>query len=178
MPVHTAGLYSPVLKQLLIWNLPNRTDMLRTIRHEGFHQYLDTLAKDVPPWLNEGMAEYYQGSRSALGRPSPGRLQPRHLRSLALMRGKGRVPVEELTRMPYPKFYANPINNYAQGWALVHFLRRSTRRNRAIMDRLLQGLKAGKPYDAVRKEAFAGVDMKHLDAKFWEYVRALREKKN
>ena len=54
------GLYSPALKQLLIWNQPNRKKMLETVRHEGFHQYLDGVMSDPPPWLNEGLAMYYE----------------------------------------------------------------------------------------------------------------------
>ena len=32
----------------------------QTIQHEGFHQFARTLIQDdLPPWLNEGLAEYF-----------------------------------------------------------------------------------------------------------------------
>ena len=75
-PESTWGLYSSTLKQLLIWNLPDRADMMRTIRHEGFHQYLDRVMDDPPRWFNEGLAEYYEiadlvGSDWIEGQPHP-----------------------------------------------------------------------------------------------------------
>ena len=45
------------VKQLLIWNVPERESMLSTIRHEGFHQSLDRISGEAPDWLHEGMAE-------------------------------------------------------------------------------------------------------------------------
>ena len=57
---HTKGLYSPSLKQLLVRNLSDQQDMLETVRHEGFHQYLDRFLDNPPVWFNEGMAEYYE----------------------------------------------------------------------------------------------------------------------
>ena len=39
-------MYSPLLKQLLIWNTPDSDRMIRTARHEGFHQYLDARMAD------------------------------------------------------------------------------------------------------------------------------------
>ena len=38
LPPRFTGLYQPLLRQLVIWNLPTRDQMMRTIRHEGFHQ--------------------------------------------------------------------------------------------------------------------------------------------
>jgi hypothetical protein len=42
--------------------------MLRTVRHEGFHQYLDRMLPETPVWLNEGTAEYFETAVLAGGR--------------------------------------------------------------------------------------------------------------
>ena len=174
VPIHTAGLYSPRLKQLLIWNLANRTEMMRTIRHEGLHQFLDVLMPQAPVWFNEGLAEYFEQARTLRGAPVPGILQERHLRALALVRGKSRPTVDALMRMPRELFYARAQRHYPMSWALVHFLRHSGGARRKIFDGLVKGLKAGRPYVEVLKEVMAGVDMKKLDAAYWEHVRELR----
>ncbi|MCZ6573700.1 MAG: DUF1570 domain-containing protein, partial [Planctomycetota bacterium] len=70
---HTGGLYHVLLRQLLIWNRPRRDDMLSTVRHEGFHQYLHRLMPSPPRWFDEGLAEYFQSTDIAserdLGKP-------------------------------------------------------------------------------------------------------------
>ena len=53
--------------------------MLQTVRHEGFHQYLDRLVSNPPVWFNEGLAEYFE-MRDARERESWRRRErhPRH----------------------------------------------------------------------------------------------------
>jgi len=63
----SCGCYSGLLKCLLIRNLPKREDMMVTVRHEGFHQYLDRIMHDPPRWLNEGLAQYYEIARYERG---------------------------------------------------------------------------------------------------------------
>src|SRR5262249_57585851 len=55
-----AGMYSPLFKHLLVWNLPDRAEISRTLRHEATHQYLDMLGYHVPVWFNEGLATYVE----------------------------------------------------------------------------------------------------------------------
>ena len=173
---HSAGLYSPVLNQLLIWNLPRREDMLRTVRHEGFHQYLDLVAEDAPLWFNEGMAEYYEGSRMGAGRARGGQVRRDHLLVLeAALSGRDIVPLSSFLHMSRDAFYASGKMelHYAQGWAVVHFLRKGPARFREPFRTLMARLVEGATSKTAVTEAFAGLDLQELDASFVTYLRDL-----
>jgi len=169
----TAGLYYPVVKQLLIWNVPDFENMMRTVRHEGFHQYLDRLVGDAPIWLNEGLAEYYEGSRLVKGSWSDGEVQIGHVE---LLREKGFLPLREFVRIRPSAFYEPKAVHaaYAQSWALVHFLLNSGAENREVFDRVLDALIAGaRPIGAVEK-TFTEPVLARLEPEFARYVRQLR----
>jgi hypothetical protein len=109
---HTAGLYGAALKQLLIWNLPDKTAMLRT---------------------------------------------------------EQLLPTERFVAMPAKVFYRGSGRNYAQAWALVHFLRHGPEKWRPILPALLSSLASGKSPKSAVRVAFEGVDHKalHADLKTW-----------
>lgn len=170
---HTAGLYSPVLKQLLIWNLPKREDMERTIRHEGFHQFLDRLMSNPPTWLNEGTAEYWETAEREQGRLTGGQVRRDHIATL----------VRSRRALPSPKdfvygnradFYANAQLRYAQAWATVHFLRESGRKNAALFEKLWEELRSAGSTRNALDAAFAKVDWEEFETAFWEHLDALK----
>jgi hypothetical protein len=103
----------------------SREEALRTIYHEYSHLITVNLARDLPAWLGEGLAEYYStfevradGRRAMLGRPVPGHL--------ARLNDDGLIPLEQLLAVTHD----SPLYNegarrstfYAQSWALVHML--------------------------------------------------------
>lgn len=171
---NTAGMYSPVLKQLVLWNVPDRDDLLRTARHEGFHQYFDSVADDPPLWLNEGLAEYFadadytkagaaeiQLNRKALGalRDRPRELAP--LRSLLAM-------VDRST------FYAGDVSlNYAEAWAFVHFLQNSTPENQKLFADLIERLQSGSSARDALNAAFPEAEVARLAGEFARYLAKL-----
>jgi len=59
----SAAYWSPQRRELVAY-LPERgeAELLKTIRHEAFHQYLSyaTSMIAVSPWLNEGYAQYFE----------------------------------------------------------------------------------------------------------------------
>ncbi len=169
---NTAGLYSRMVKQLLIWNLPDLESMMRPVRHEGFHQYFDRLASDTPVWLNEGLAEYYEGSKLVKGAWSDGEIQAQHVETLAK---KGLVPLKEFVRIRPSVFYGEETAraSYAEAWALVHFLQSSGPENKKVFDRLLDALIAGtKPGDAI-DQVFTPELLARLEPEFASYVTRL-----
>ena len=171
-PESTAGVYIPILKQLLIWNLPDRENMMRTVRHEGFHQYLDSLASDVPVWFNEGMAEYYEIAGRERGQWTEGAVHPEHLRYFDSSSAKV-YELADFMKLPRETFYRDMTGNYAQAWAIIHFLRSTTRRNEAIFKKMLQGLVDGKPGELAIADACKGVDLGKLHQDFLEHLRGL-----
>jgi hypothetical protein len=167
---HSAGLYSPVLKQLLIWNLPKREAMVQTIRHEGFHQFLDRVMLDPPVWLNEGMAEFWETAKVESGKLVGG--QPRSNHVATLLRSKKAIPkLKDFVHGSRADFYRHAQQRYAQGWALVHFLRKGPAHAQKIFASLWETLRSGEgSTKAALDKAFAGVDWDKLDAEWWQWV--------
>ena len=63
----TAAYWSPQRRELVAHLSENgEAELLRTIRHEAFHQYLSyaTSMLSVSPWLNEGYAQYFEDTES------------------------------------------------------------------------------------------------------------------
>ena len=169
----TAGLYSPVVKQLLIWNLPDSEEMMRTVRHEGFHQYFDSLVGASPVWLNEGLAEYYEVSKLVKGAWSDGELHTQHLETLSEWEP---WKLEEFLRVQPGMFYAPSLVelSYAQAWAFVHFLQNGGKEPKKRFDALIDALIAGtRPKDAVAK-VFDAASLPKLEDEFRKYVERLR----
>ena len=172
---NTAGLYSPYLKQLLIWNVPQREMMFRTIVHEGFHQYLDMVAPGTPRWFNEGMAEYMELYETVNGKFTEGQSNPNHLDLLM----EAHMPLEDFLNMPVYAFYQGNISlHYAQGWALVHFLRNSGGDGKEIFDALFQGFKDSPSTSRVMEAAFSGVDLDDFEERFLAHIKKLYDKEN
>ncbi len=173
-PGRTAGMYSPALKQLLIWNLPDRDGMMRTVRHEGFHQYLDRLAEDPPVWLNEGLAECYELARVERGEWKTGQLHEGHLRRLREGE-KEWIPLQRFFDVDRETFYGKraPLH-YAQGWAFVHFLRHADREKSRRFRILFEALAGGAAQEEAVDRAFAGLDLEKLEEEFRSYVRAVK----
>ena len=160
---NVAGVYHPLLKQLLIWNLPRRDEMFATIRHEAFHQYLDRMMPTPPIWLDEGLAVHHEHAL-APGEPEP--------KSLAVLRKQGLKPLAGFVLQSPEAFYNDGERNYAQAWAFVAFLLRKEQRK--YFDLLWKELAAGSlPEPAVRK-AFAGVAWEQLDRELLVFVQGLK----
>ncbi|MCK6447560.1 MAG: DUF1570 domain-containing protein [Planctomycetes bacterium] len=171
---NTAGMYHMGLEQLLIWNQPDHEGMLRTVRHEGLHQFVDQSIGELPRWLNEGLAELYENAEFTRGPSRELLTHPEHLFVLRADDVK-LVSLAEFVRQDAAQFMADPEVSYAQAWALVHFLMTSSDERKALVDGLLTRARAGEhPADAV-EHAFAGVDFARLERDFVEHVAALSD---
>ena len=90
--------------------------MAEDLRHEVTHAYVHSAAPNVPVWLDEGIAKYYEVPRGGRGLNRPllkrlmTRIQQEHwqpdVRRLEQLTGS-----ENMTQ-----------DNYAEAWAWVHFL--------------------------------------------------------
>ncbi|MBK8100977.1 MAG: DUF1570 domain-containing protein [Planctomycetes bacterium] len=172
-PSHTAGLYSPVLKQLLIWNVQKREDMDRTIRHESFHQYLDRVLVEPPVWFNEGMAEFWETAKYEGGLLQGGQVRRDHV-ALLIRSKKDLVPLAQFVHGARSDFYANAQLRYAQAWALVHFLRKGPSGWQKLFPKVWTALRGDAPLREAIDGAFAGVDWPRFETEFWEHLRNLK----
>lgn len=64
----SAAYWSPQRRELVAYLSPDGgEELMRTIRHEAFHQYLSHAASMIAasPWFNEGYAQYFEDDESA-----------------------------------------------------------------------------------------------------------------
>jgi hypothetical protein len=175
-PAHTAGLYSPILKQLLIWNLPKREEMEKTIRHEGFHQFLDRALVDPPTWFNEGMAEFWETARRDNDRFTGGQPRPDHVATL--LQDRQQLPrLRDFVHGSAADYYAHADQRYPHGWALVHFLRKGPAQYQKLFPAVWEALRADSSMRAAMDKAFAGVDWDKFESDFWSYVGQMGQSK-
>ena len=168
-PENTAGVYTQTLRQLVIWNLPDREDMFRTIRHEGFHQYFDRLVEDSPRWLNEGLAEYYENTQVSGGRSREDLPHPTHL---PILKTKRPEDWKAFVFAGPGAFYRHP-NAYSYAWQLVHYLLHTTRENHDRFDLLIDRLVEGKSAEEALQEAFEGIDWRTFPYAMRAHAEAL-----
>ncbi|MCB1627362.1 MAG: DUF1570 domain-containing protein [Xanthomonadales bacterium] len=136
-----AGVYMHQDQRIIIWRQPVDQETFQTLRHETTHALLHEFVGAPPLWLNEGLAEYFEGLQTA---GSGGRVDANawyaELLSLA---GEGRPGLA----MDVLGADAKPFRNartaelyYAQSWALVDHLM-SSEGGQQLLASLLQALR-------------------------------------
>jgi len=128
-----------------------------------FHEYIHFLFKkyfqtaDLPVWLNEGLAEYFQTFRIKNERRAIfGEDRKNHLQ---LLRQYKIFPLKTLSEIDYATFSKTEISAkrlfYAQSWAVVYYLMRKTGGDlTARIENYLALIAAGKAREAAFEEAF------------------------
>lgn len=117
-----------------------------TIFHEYVHFLLDTNIgrSDLPPWLGEGLAEYFEtlqildDQRVFLGGPPSGHL--------TLLRKNGLIPLAEFFATDNSALHRGGAESrslfYAQAWAFTHYLLHANRNGGMRLDEILAALKS------------------------------------
>lgn len=97
------------------------------LRHEVTHAYLHSLVPNVPLWLDEGIAEYFEVSRGRRGLNRP------HLENLLarLRQDQWHPDLQRLERLDRP--FEMTLDDYAESWAWVHFLLEADFRHRQLL---------------------------------------------
>ena len=124
--------------------------LFRVLRHEGFHQFMYThISRGSPPWIDEGLAEYFEHSMDEWGNFSLETLPEHHIKVLRrAVKNNTLVPLIELLDMNRVKWNSQLSNNvlannqYAQSWSVVYFLLHGDEwRNRNYFDLYLKAMK-------------------------------------
>jgi hypothetical protein len=136
-------------------------ETLGRLRHETTHYVLAAHFYDVPPWADEGLAQYFE-----IGPPA-GRSDPERLR--LLVRDLDHAPPGMLTRLVALRVGTRLTRGeYAQAWGLVSFLM-SRPQGAADMRRYFQQVRAdGDPQEQFR-DAF-GCTPDRMEATFRAYA--------
>lgn len=104
------------------------------LRHEVTHGYLHSVVPNVPLWLDEGIAEYFEVGRGKGGLNGP------HVYQLSnsFQRGEWKPDLARLESLEYASQLTQ--QDYAESWLWVHFLLTGDSQTRSIIRDHLQGL--------------------------------------
>ncbi|MBN1492566.1 MAG: DUF1570 domain-containing protein [Candidatus Omnitrophica bacterium] len=98
---------------------------VRTLYHEGFHAYLQERIIRPPQWLNEGLAEYFEKTRTTwfsklLVSPS----KTDWASTLSTMDRNNTIPdISDIVDYDWPDRHNLTKEQYALSWSLVHFFK-------------------------------------------------------
>jgi hypothetical protein len=159
-----------------------RSKILATLQHEGFHQFAyDYFGPDLPIWLNEGLAQYFEtgviiGHELRTGMTDSAAL---HAVQAAVREGRTLPFRELLTDSPERwsrRLAAEPDRArlaYAQSWAMAYFLiHGGDGRFRPRLDDYLRQLNSGSHPDEAFVTAF-GNDVDAFERAWRRYVLTL-----
>lgn len=139
----SGGYWYWVARELVVFNYPPKEFTLAVINHEAFHQYIYYFYGQLSPhsWYNEGTGDYYAGAKISKSNKvigfgdAPGgigRLQDIKEGARLLAEGKSKeagaaAPPRALMKFHQAEYYGGAGYDgglcYAEGWALVSFLR-------------------------------------------------------
>ena len=138
----SAAYWSSQRRELVAYLPPDGGDeLLKTIRHEAFHQYLSYATSMIPssPWLNEGYAQYFEDEVSADWGDGFELTDENIARMAAAIPG--------LLLMDYEQFYGGGDFErrfkYRLAWSVVRFLEKGA--------------------DEVRLKPFAGLKQRYIE---------------
>lgn len=187
----TSGVWMPNKRELVIRPLKGesskdrREQVLRTVYHEAFHQYLHYAfdRNESSPWYNEGTAVFFQNAKlgsSSLVTIEEDRQKAARLKKLAQA---NELDVEAMLRMPYNEFYdkneEKRLENYSLAWGLIYYMRKAAIVERhsdyaGVLNRYADAIRKTESGQEATKAAFEGIHMTsfHKDfTTFWTSSR-------
>ncbi|PYR06300.1 MAG: hypothetical protein DMG00_19085 [Acidobacteria bacterium] len=156
---------------IIVAGLARYAESSAIIFHEYAHLLVHTAVRDVPVWLNEGLAEYYStfalkngGRQADIGRPIA--------RHVQLLRER-LLPVAQLLAVDQTSALYNEGERrsifYAESWALTHYLLMERPNGASIVNRYLTAVAAATPSEKAFVDA-TGVSLKEMDTELLRYV--------
>ena len=156
---------------IIVAGLARYAESSAIIFHEYAHLLVHTAVRDVPVWLNEGLAQYYStfalkngGRQADIGRPIA--------RHVQLLRER-LLPVAQLLAVDQTSALYNEGERrsifYAESWALTHYLLMERPNGASIVNRYLTAVAAGTPSEKAFVDA-TGVSLKEMDTELLRYV--------
>lgn len=170
--------------RLLAAHAENRTteEVLRTLYHEGFHQFMwEVISRNPPAWINEGIAEYFaeatwNGNSFELGIVPTERLV---ILQRAMREGR-LVPFGRLFTMDGDQWIQTMQTDrrraslyYSQAWSVVQFLAHADGgRHAEMLNRFLKEVSDGADSEEALTKVF-GADLAAFRRAWADYVLSL-----
>lgn len=116
------------------------------LRHEVAHGYLHSVLPEIPLWLDEGLAEYFETPRNAAGLNRP------HVELLTAEAAKGAWQ-PNLQRLEQLTGAAEMSQvDYAESWAWIHMLLETIPPRRELLHAYLKAMQGGKSHEPLSGE--------------------------
>jgi hypothetical protein len=186
-PPTSGGYWSSYHEELVVYNkkeVQGEDATFETLSHEAFHQYIYYFYGSLAPhsWYNEGTGDYYGGHeyRRKKFQRAPRKMRKDKIKEM--LREERTIPLKEFVRWTKSQYYGENSYNlegfdcYAQGWALVYFLRLEGDARgwndawEKILPTYLDVLASTGDLDEAIDKAFAGVDWAQFEAAWRSFV--------
>ena len=160
-----------------------RRRMLGVLQHEGFHQFAFVrISSDLPPWVNEGLAEYFEQAvlvrtRFRIGQASRAKIE----RLQRAIEEDAIFSFEAMLAMTSAE-WGGRVNAsdpragtmYDQAWSMVHFLIHArSGRFASMFEAYLRALSQGLQREQAFERAFGTDDIASFEEAWREYVLEL-----
>ncbi len=157
-----------------------RSRVFHVVQHEGFHQYAHSrFVGTLPPWLNEGLAEYFGEALVIDGRLIVGQASPEPVAAIkAAIEAGTTIDFLRLLTMTSDEWNANvragsAAVQYMQSWSMVQFLSwAENSRYAGAFEGYLRRIHAGMPSERAFVEAFETNDVKSFENTWKAWARA------
>ena len=176
----SGGMWMPKRRELILTQEFHTEEIMRTIRHEAFHQYISYAYCMITPapWMNEGHACFFEFAR--VDAKDKVIFDEDEKRSRILLENldlaTSLIPL--MLDMTYAEFYsgisADRSLNYALAWGLAYYLQKGApqERNTSFKDILpdyAASLAISRNYREATILTFAEIDMKVFQSNFKEF---------
>jgi hypothetical protein len=177
-PAGSAGYWSwPSRELVFFWHAKDGDLTLDVLNHEAFHQYIFYSVGMVSPhsWFNEGHGDYFAGFEFVQGKFLEAKFGRRSQAIRSAIEGRYHVPLDKFLTFSQAEYYrrggerkegGDALQNYAQGWSLVWFLRTTRKPEyQGVLQRYFDTLKGEvAAWRAAEEEAAAKENRKPLEA--------------
>jgi tetratricopeptide (TPR) repeat protein len=175
-----AGQYSFLLRKIDLFRQKSASETIETLNHEGFHQFIDDYAPNIPQWLNEGFAEYFAPfelkGKMMMSRPNKTRL--RYVKRD--IKFKLCTPASELMVMTIGEMYdPHKIHtHYNQAWGMIHYMFESDRKKQygKVLKSYVSLVGKGADLDEAYEKTFGKIDMDKFEDRWKSYILTLDDR--
>lgn len=171
--MHPGGVYQPGEEKHFVVVRTNieGPNPYEIVYHEYTHALMNINVRDLPLWLNEGIAEFFGNSTIHDNYVEIGKIAPYHLQ---VLQEHKLIPIPALLQADHSSPYYNENNRaslfYAESWAIVHYLEMDPdARKRNLLHDFLAAYEASGNYVDAAQKTFG--DLNKFAQKMESYAR-------
>ena len=135
--------------------------------HELAHRFNNHYLAFTSPWLNEGLASYFEGVHLSNGQLTISKLP---IRVASKWKKSSFLPkISELFEFNYEEFKAEGLGGYAAAWKLIHLLNNHSEDHHRRFKSYLAALMNGTTRDKAWQDAWGDIPLAKLEDEFKRY---------